>query len=54
MQEMRLAMATLIRLYDFEAIPQALKDAQERRCYVIMTLAKDSLLVRMKRRPTVA
>lgn len=50
MQEMRLAIATLVKHYDFEPIPQELKDAKDKRQFITLQVAKNSFKIRIKRR----
>ncbi|KAI8379333.1 cytochrome P450 [Radiomyces spectabilis] len=50
LQEMRITIATLVKLYDMKPIPQELKDAEQRRHFITLTVAKNSFKLLMKRR----
>ncbi|ORY90987.1 cytochrome P450 [Syncephalastrum racemosum] len=50
MQEMRLAIATLVKHYDFKPIPQELEDAKDKRQFITLQVAKNSFRARIKRR----
>ncbi|KAI9499051.1 cytochrome P450 [Zychaea mexicana] len=53
-QEMRLSIANLIRLYDFEAIPSEMKRSDDRRSFITYSVTSNSFNVYMKRRATTA
>lgn len=50
MQEMRLALATLLKLYDFKPIPEEMKDAEQVRQYFTLQVKKNSFKCLLKRR----
>ncbi|KAI8982259.1 cytochrome P450 [Mycotypha africana] len=50
MQEMRIAIATLLKTYDIAPIPQEMEDATSRRHFITMTVQKNSFKIKMKRR----
>lgn len=50
LQEMRLAIAAIVRLFDIESIPQEMENAQDRRQFVTLTLASRSFKVNIRRR----
>ncbi|KAI8144334.1 cytochrome P450 [Fennellomyces sp. T-0311] len=50
LQEMRLALGNLVKLYDFEAIAKELSSANERRAFGTLGLKSSSFKVMMKRR----
>lgn len=50
MQEMRLAIATLIKHYDFQPIPQEQLNAKDRRAFITLGIAKNSFKALVKRR----
>lgn len=50
MQEMRLSIATLIKFYDFKAIPQEHDHAKDRRAFITLGVAKNSFKALVKRR----
>ncbi|ORY97309.1 cytochrome P450 [Syncephalastrum racemosum] len=50
MQEMRLAIATLIKYYDFKSIPQEHDHAKDRRAFITLGVAKNSFKAQIKRR----
>ncbi|CDH57423.1 p450 monooxygenase [Lichtheimia corymbifera JMRC:FSU:9682] len=51
-QEMRLSIATLVRLFDFKAIPEEIANSDERRCFLTLAVKSNSFKVLMKRRNT--
>ncbi|KAI9499056.1 cytochrome P450 [Zychaea mexicana] len=51
-QEMRLTIASLVRLYDFEAIPAEMKASDERTSFVTLSVQSNSFKLYMKRRGT--
>ena len=51
-QEMRLSIANLIKLFDFEAIPEQVAAGEERRTFLTLQVKSNSYKVLMKRRTT--
>lgn len=49
-QEMRLSLAMLVRLYDLKAIPEEMEQAEHVRQYQTLQLESNSFKVLMKRR----
>ncbi|KAI9473437.1 MAG: cytochrome P450 [Benjaminiella poitrasii] len=50
LQEMRIAISTLLKNFEIVPIEQEMKDAQDRRAFVTLTVAKNSFCIKMKRR----
>ncbi|KAG2187650.1 hypothetical protein INT44_005340 [Umbelopsis vinacea] len=50
LQEMRLVIATLIKKFDFDTIPESLKDAEDIRHFITLTIWKDSFKAKVSRR----
>ncbi|ORY97299.1 cytochrome P450 [Syncephalastrum racemosum] len=50
MQEMRLAIATLIKHYDFQSMPEELLNAEDRRAFITLGIANNSFKAFVKRR----
>ncbi|KAI8143138.1 cytochrome P450 [Fennellomyces sp. T-0311] len=50
LQEMRLVFANLVKLYDFEAIPEQMVAAEDRRSFLVLQLHGNSFKVLIKRR----
>ncbi|KAI8144332.1 cytochrome P450 [Fennellomyces sp. T-0311] len=52
-QEMRLSIASLVKYYDFEAIPEEMVASEERRSFITLAVRSNSFKVWMKRRSAV-
>ncbi|CAM0136093.1 hypothetical protein VKS41_005519 [Umbelopsis sp. WA50703] len=50
LQEIRLELATLVKKFDFEAIPESMKDAEDIRHFITLTIWKDSFKAKVSRR----
>ncbi|KAI7905070.1 cytochrome P450 [Cokeromyces recurvatus] len=50
LQEMRMALASLLKYFEIAPIEQEIKDAQDRRSFVTLTVAKNSVRIKIKRR----
>ncbi|CEP11856.1 hypothetical protein [Parasitella parasitica] len=50
LQEMRIAIATLLKTYEIKAIDKEMKDAEDRRQFVTLTVANNSFNIKIKRR----
>ncbi|KAH8555621.1 cytochrome P450 [Umbelopsis sp. PMI_123] len=50
LQEMRLVLSTLIKKFDFETIPESVKDAEDIRHFITLTIWKDSYKAKLSRR----
>lgn len=50
MQEMRLALSSLLKNFEFLPIEQEMLDAQDIRTFITMTVAKSKFNVKVKRR----
>lgn len=49
---MRLSIATLVRLFDFKAIPEEIANSDDRLCFLTLAVKSNSFKVLMKRRST--
>jgi hypothetical protein len=47
---MRLVLSTLIKKFDFETIPESVKDAEDIRHFITLTIWKDSYKAKLSRR----
>jgi hypothetical protein len=47
---MRLVIATLVKKFDFEAIPESMEDAADIRHFITLTIWKDSFKAKVSRR----
>ncbi|KAG2203174.1 hypothetical protein INT46_008932 [Mucor plumbeus] len=50
LQEMRIAIATLLKTFEIKAIEQEMKDAEDRRQFITLTVPKNSFNIKIKRR----
>lgn len=50
MVEMRLCISMLVKLYDLEAIPEELEQAEDKRAFMTLGINSNSVKVRVKRR----
>lgn len=50
LQEMRIAIATLLKTFEIKAIEQEMKDAEDRRQFITLTVPKNSFSIKVKRR----
>lgn len=50
LQEMRIAIATIMKYFDLQSIPSEMKDATVRRQFITQTIEKNSFKVKVKRR----
>ncbi|KAI8641354.1 cytochrome P450 [Parasitella parasitica] len=50
LQEMRIAIATLLKTFEIKAIDQEMEDAKDRRQFITLTVPKNSFNVKIKRR----
>lgn len=50
LQEIRLELATLVKKFDFEAIPESMKDAEDIRHFITLTIWKDTFKAKVSRR----
>ena len=51
---MRVSIANLVKMYDFEAIPEEMKQSDERRSFITFAVKSNSFNVYMKRREQTA
>jgi hypothetical protein len=47
---MRIAIATLLKNFEIKAIEQEMKDAEDRRQFITLTVPKNSFNIKIKRR----
>lgn len=50
LQEMRLSIAHLVKMFDFYATTQELEDAQDRSSFITLGIHKNSFMIQIKRR----